>query len=68
MRVGKGTDALHALDAVKADLVINAPEHVKGMRARGVAACISKPFDLSAVVAYVKKLAPLRGRRLARNV
>lgn len=99
MRVGKGTDALRALGAVNADLVVmdiglpgmsglevldrmrdderlrtvpvifetaSAPEHTKDMRARGVAAYVNKPFDLSAVVAFVKKLAPLQGSRFAR--
>ena len=91
VRVGKGTDALHALGAVNADLVlmdIGLPgmsglevldhmrkdtrlrkvpvvfetgagrEHAKGMRARGIAAYVKKPFDLNEVVAFVKKLAP----------
>ena len=93
MRVARGTDALQALKAVNADLVLMdiglpgmsglevldkmrgdarlrkvpvvfetavMPEHAKGMRARGIAAYVKKPFDLNDIVAYVKKLAPLR--------
>lgn len=100
MRVGKGTDALRALEAVNTDLVLmdiglpgmsglevldkmrederlrgvpvifetaSAPEHAKAMRARGVAAYIKKPFDLGALVDFVKKLAPLKGSRITRN-
>lgn len=37
-----------------------APAHAKDMRARGIAAYVKKPFDLNEIVAFVKKLAPLR--------
>ena len=93
LSVNKGTDALRALGAVNADLVLmdiglpglsglevldrmrkderlrkvpvvfetaTAPAHAKDMRARGIAAYVKKPFDLNEIVAFVKKLAPVR--------
>lgn len=95
MRVARGTDALQALSAVNADVVLMdiglpgmsglevldqmrddarlrkvpvvfqtgaAPEHANEMRVRGIASFVKKPFDLNHIVAYVKKLAPLRPR------
>ena len=100
MRVGKGPDALRALGAVNADLVLMdiglpgmsglevldhmrkdarlakvpvvfetavAPAHAKDMRARGIAAYVKKPFDLTEIVAFVKKLAPLSRAHATRS-
>lgn len=91
LRVARGPDALRALEAVNADLVLldialpgmsgievldrmrdderlrkvpvifqtgAAADHADELRERGVAAYVKKPFDLSDVVGYVKRLAP----------
>lgn len=35
-------------------------EHAEGLRARGIATYVKKPFDLEELVRFVKRLAPLR--------
>ena len=41
-------------------------EHADGLRARGIATYVKKPFDLDELVRFVKKLAPpLRGAQAA---
>ena len=63
-------DKIRADDRFKGLLIVfetgGGREHADGLRARGIATYVKKPFDLDELVRFVKKLAPpLRGAQAA---